>query len=190
MYERTLVIGDSIAAGHIEDSGLDAGWPALLGVPEAMRQGVDGTTAVDWAGDKNGMLTRALGTDCDRVIVSLGGNDALALQANPGKFSPEAAIAAGNAVGAVVSAFRNKGRQVFILCYACPNPQLGDWRMYLGTMVLNGALQAACPSGTRFIRPGAVMRDPACWTGSGIHPSLYGHTVLARLIADALGGPQ
>jgi len=37
-------------------------WPALLGCPPILCQGIGGTYARDWAEDQNGMLARAVST--------------------------------------------------------------------------------------------------------------------------------
>jgi len=78
---EVLVIGDSWASAREADTGIDAGWPHLLSVAASHRQGISGATAMQWAADHEGWLSRARHTPADAVIVSLLGNDArLALE--------------------------------------------------------------------------------------------------------------
>ena len=178
----TLVVGDSWAAGHAEETGQDNGWPTILGIPPALQQGVDGSKALDWAADVNGMLTRALATPSDRVIVCLGGNDALAADFSAG-VRPEAVAAASQAMTKIVKAFQEQGRKVFVLCYANPEPR--DWKSFFAVSALNAAVCASCPPPAVFIRPGNRLREPACW-GGGIHPTTYGHRILAEIVNETL----
>ena len=81
--EDILVVGDSYANACVSTptsvpSGgwiPNAGWPLLLGIPEANRQGVPGATAEEWANDFEGRLSRAKATQAEVCIIALCGND-------------------------------------------------------------------------------------------------------------------
>jgi len=73
-----IVFGDSWSAAREADTGLDGGWPRVLGIPAGHRFARSGSTAREWADDKYGRLTEVLkrATELDGPIVfSLAGND-------------------------------------------------------------------------------------------------------------------
>ena len=77
MIGNTLVIGDSWASALESDTGLHRGWPFFAGVPEHLRQGISGSTAVQWALNDDDRMSTAI--DASRnvncVVISLFGND-------------------------------------------------------------------------------------------------------------------
>jgi len=71
---KILTVGDSWASAIEADTRKDAGWPDIMEVD--FRQAIAGSTAEQWFGDKDGILTKAADTKADIAIVSLLGNDA------------------------------------------------------------------------------------------------------------------
>lgn len=78
MHENILVIGDSWASAYEADTKQDAGWPEIMGIPVDLRQGISGSTAIEWAANEDGRFGWAIGTEARIVIISLLGNDARA----------------------------------------------------------------------------------------------------------------
>ena len=180
---RVLVVGDSWAAGHIAETGLDEGWPVMMGVAPELRQGIDGATAADWAANKNGCLARALTTPCDAVVVSLMGNDAFAAWGD-GKLAPAEIEAARSSMSNVVSCLMGKNVPVYVILYGSP---CDDWKTFLGLLALNYEIGIACPPGVTLISTAEVLTGKECWAANDrIHPSAEGHRRLAARISAAL----
>ena len=176
------VIGDSWASAREADTGLDAGWPAMMGIQPELRQGISGSTAAEWHGDKDGRLTRAIQTQADVVIVSLLGNDARAAMAD-GQVTAEEIAAALLHMRTAVSAVQRK--LTIVLLYADPfcgqNPQAR-----IAVPILNGAIRAAC------FGMSVVFADTGSWLtsehfdGRDIHPTQAGHAVIAERMAELI----
>lgn len=186
--KSALIIGDSYSAAREGDTQLDRGWPALLGVSAAWRQAVSGSTAAQWAGDYQGWLSRAKGTACDAVIMSLLGNDAF--QAAPGLQSNPAA-----AVVAVAEAYKNMEtvlavvyrQPIFVLLYPdAYNGKNSVWNF--GLPMLNGAVRHA----VAVAAPNAVLVDlgtilsPQDFNGVDYHPIQSGHVKIAAYFSKLL----
>ena len=183
--ERLLVVGDSWASAYRSDTRRDDGWPEAIGLPAELRQGVDGSTAVQWSADFNGMLSRALATDADGVVISLGGNDAVAIKSDSSNL-PGKVDAARRALGDVVTKFQNKyGKdRVWVLLYANPWPDRLDATM--ATAALKGVMMAACPEGTQFWDTGAFL-DASCFSNGDYHPNCEGTVREANSICELTG---
>jgi len=177
---RILVIGDSWGAGRVADDGTDNGWPLMMGIPPELRQAVDGTTALQWASDVGGMLTRALNTACDCVVISLGGNDAFAIYADK-VVTPKEIADASAALAKVVALFVAKGIPVFIMQYA--NPFRNDWHAWAAVTCINAKIRSASPGATP-IESESVLNDASCFNGSDVHTTCEGNRRLAGLITD------
>lgn len=181
--KRILVVGDSWAAGHVAEDKTDNGWPVMMGIPLELRQGVDGTTAAQWAADAGGMLTRALNTPCDCVVVSLMGNDAFAANSD-GNVTPEEIEGALAAMKRVVSVLIEKHKEVYVLLYA--NPYRTDWKAAAAVWYLNFLIRkASC--GARVIETGIVLADAKSFAAGDFHPSYEGHRLLAGMIRGIVG---
>ena len=182
--KRLLVVGDSWAAGHVSDDGSDNGWTVMLGIPQELRQGVDGTTAAEWAADVGGRLSNALATPCDAILVCLGGNDAFAAWSDKRITSDEIAGVAAN-TAAVVAALLGKGVPVYVLLYA--NPWPNDWQARLAVFGLNNTIAFKMPSSVNVLRSAEVLSLPEHWANNDYHPSYAGHKALAAFIAAKTG---
>lgn len=175
--KKILVVGDSWSSAREEDTGMDAGWPAMLGVPYYLRQAVAGSTAGDWSRDFSGRLTLALETPCDCVVMSLLGNDALAAISD-GKITLEEVTTALSAYRQVVYRLMLQHREVFVLLYA--NPFRGSLTKAVGVSLLNAAIMKSSPDGTKFIMTEDVLDDMDFM--GGIHPVKAGWEKVGRLI--------
>jgi hypothetical protein len=182
---RLLVIGDSWASAKRSDSGRDNGWPEMLGIPDEYRQGVDGSTAVQWDADQNGMLTRALGTPCEKVVISLGGNDAFALGEN--KRAAQQIDAARAALNRVVARFQDKvgATNVWVLIYANPWPD--NPSSAVETEALKLIMIGSCPNGTQFWDTGKVLNTAECFSNNDYHPNLEGSVRLSNDVQSLTG---
>ena len=183
---RTLVIGDSYSSAIEADTGLDRGWPEILGIDPDCRQAVAGTTAVQWARDNFGRLTRAIRTPADVVILSLLGNDALQNIVTRPVSIQEIWTALG-AMRQVVNSIRVDRKRVIVLLYADPfRGKRPEFAMGLG--LLNGSIKLSCPYKTEFFDASFVLGDEH-FNGTDIHPTRAGHEVIATGMAAMLGGP-
>lgn len=176
--KRILVVGDSWGAGHVAEDQTDNGWPVMLGIAEELRQAVDGTTAVQWASDFNGMLTRAVMTTCDCCVVSLLGNDAMYAYGDK-TITPQEVADATAALRKVLMTLMGVHSRVLVMTYANPYPQ--DWRAGLVVGAINAAIRA-CAAGAEIIATSDVLNGPECFACGDFHPSYEGHRRLAKQI--------
>lgn len=177
---RTLVIGDSWASAREADTGRDAGWPEMMGVPAELRQGVSGSTAAQWEADYDGWLTRARQTEAGVVIVSLLGNDARAAVSD-GRVTADEVATGLRDMRAVVKAVQRP--LTIVLLYA--DPFCGaQAQSRVAIPLLNGAIRWACNG-----LP-TVYADTGTWLtrehfdGRDIHPTQAGHAVIADRMRD------
>ena len=181
--KRILVVGDSWAAGHVAETQTDEGWPVMAGVPDYLRQGVDGSTAVDWANDKNGMLTRALGTPCDAVVVSLGGNDVMYAGS---KMTPALVAGIVRALSTVVNRLAEAHPQVWLMTYANPYPDRPD--VGLAVMAMNFGIRLSGGSAkAKIFDTAKLLTEAGDFAAADFHPSLAGHRKLADAIVKEIG---
>lgn len=182
--KRVLFLGDSWMASRVDGEGDTGLMYDILDIPASMRQAVSGSTAAQWSVDHNHMLSKAMSTRCDAVVLSLGGNDAFAALNNDGKITEDEISAMLTAVSSVVGLLTAKFKEVYVVLYANPYP--GNWRSAFGSMMLNAALISAMPSTVRLIHSSAVLID-ADFPGTGIHPNRSGYEKLAALIRKEVG---
>ncbi len=175
--KNLLVIGDSWASAHEADTGNQyAGWPKILGVAPDLRQAIAGSTAAQWAGDRDRCLSNAIATPAPFVLISLGGNDL----GNFRNFS-DAANAIFN-LRKVIGSFHD--RKTIVMLYANPFPGRADAET--AVHLLNRGISYACRGFTHvsFLHTDKILcpehflqqhpRD--------IHPTRAGWQVVAHAI--------
>lgn len=116
-----IVFGDSWSAARESDTGRDEGWTSLCGVSRLNNFARSGSTAREWADDKDGCLSNVLKRAAiirGPIIFSLVGND-IRHAADDGKISPREVLDAFRAVKSVVSRFP-KTRQLVMIMYRDP----------------------------------------------------------------------
>jgi len=173
-----LVVGDSWASAVEGDTGLDRGWPSIMDIPIEYRQAIAGSTAEEWAANKDDRLSKAMETKTDTVIISLMGNDARAAYAD-GKVTSDEVSRALVAMRAVVKKV-SRGRNAFVLLYADPFSG-NDPSHKLILPVLNGAIRMASFGYAQPLDLGDVL-GPKDFDGKDIHPTRAGHEVMAEYI--------
>ena len=177
--KRILVVGDSWGAGHVAEDQTDNGWPVMLGVPPELRQAIDGTTAAQWASDTNGMLSRALNTECDCVVVSLGGNDVMYAG---GKVDFAKVREIVRNLNFVLKRFTEKGKRVLVFGYGNPYP---DDPVKSGVVnAINLGIRWAAFGVADVVSLASVLTEPSDFANSDFHPSYAGHHKIAEKIAE------
>ena len=179
---KTLVIGDSWASAVEADTGDEAGWPEIMGIERGLRLGVGGSTAAQWAADKDEWLTQARQTEADVVLVSLLGNDARHAVSD-GRVTADEIETGLRDMRAVVEAVLRP--LTIVLLYA--DPFCGaQAQARVGVPLLNGAIRWACNG-----LP-VVFADTGAWLtqehfdGRDIHPTRAGHAVIAAQMLDII----
>jgi len=177
-----LVVGDSYSAAREGDTGLDLGWPDVMGIDHAKRQAVSGSTAAQWAADFGGRLTQALNTPSDVLILSLLGNDAFAaLAAGFNLLTAEQVEKAYVSLHAVVAQLCEGRQRSIVLLY--PDPFNGRNSQYdVGLPLLNGAIRSACAvqaHAIEFVDLGEWL-TPGDFNGTDMHPTRAGHQIIAQ----------
>lgn len=182
--EKILVVGDSWASAVVAGDPEHLGWPSLLGIPPAMRQAVPGSTAAQWDADHKDMLSRAVRTPSDVVIVSLLGNDALQAIAD-GSVTPDEVSRGLAALFHVFLAFEDRDRVIAML-YADPFSG-ANATFAIMLPLLNAAIVNMLPAGVETFDTRTVLL-PTHFDGKDIHPNLAGHQAIAdglkRLIEE------
>ncbi len=185
--DKILTIGDS---WMVEVNGGGDPWPVLLGVPDGLRQGIRGTTALDWADDHDGILTRAVNTPADAVVISLGGND-LRAALKDGHLSGHEVIDGMANLLRVIKATRKW--RVVLMQYAnvfANHPSLslvGAGVVYLLNRYL--ALAAWIAGGVELLRCDdflAAEDMPPAGADVDIHPTQSGHVKIANKVIELL----
>lgn len=169
MSDRILMIGDSWAACHEEDTGNQyGGVPDMLHLPHALRQAVCGSTAEQWANDFENRLTKAAGEfNAEVVIVSIGGNDA-------GSWSLSGIA---EDVATVLNAVRKKRTILQLYTNPFPSNPLAE----MGVGFLNSLLMNAAPPWVEIFHTSKVL-DPSDFlqnNRSQIHPTREGWAKVA-----------
>ena len=175
-----LVVGDSWAAAREEDTGLDEGWPLMMGIPKSHRQGVSGTTAAQWANNEDGMLKRARRASADVVIVSLLGNDARHAM-DDGKIMPNEIATGLRDLRTVVKTVMRK--VTIVMLYADPYSG-GNASSRIGVPLINGVIQFACGGLPVVFAVTGQWLGPGQFNGKGIHPVKAGHRIIAENMKD------
>jgi len=181
---KTLVLGDSWASAIEADTGRDAGWPEIMGIPSDMRQAVAGSTAAEWAADKDGRLTRAINTEADAVIISLMGNDGRHAMSD-GVLTIAEMVGMVRSMRRVVDTLQRS--LTVVLLYADPYSGRDDTAA-MGVSFLNSAIRWACRDlPVTFVDTGDWLTQEH-FDGKDFHPTRAGHEVIAAHIAEILPG--
>lgn len=183
---KILAVGDSWASAVEGDTGLDRGWPEILELPEDCRQGISGSTAYEWAQNKDERLTKALESKADVIVLSLMGND-FRHAYDDGKVTSEEVSLALTSMSSVVRMLSRRSR-VFTLLYA--DPFDGKNKIYkYGLPMLNAGIRAASFMRADCIDLGSIL-SPEHFDGKDIHPTRAGHEVIAQYLGNYLMGGE
>jgi len=179
---RTLVIGDSWASAVEADTGNDAGWPEIMGVPRELRLGVSGSTAAQWAADHEGWLTRAQQVEADAVIVSLMGNDGRHAMSD-GRVTISEIAGMVRSTRAVVESVQR--RLTIVLLYADPFGAEHE-QSAMGVAALNMAIRWAGRGMPVVYAPTGDWLTGEHFDGRDIHPTRAGHEVIAHRMRELI----
>ena len=174
---KILSIGDSwlkvVAGGGTP-------WPDIIG---ADNQGISGSTAAEWAADRDGRLTKAKNTEADVVIISLMGNDARHAVADGVVTTNEIVAALRNMRTVIETVLRPL---TIVLLYA--DPFCGDnAQARMGVPLLNGAIKFACDMPVVFLDTSKFLGREH-FDGTDIHPNRAGHEMIAIKAQEIIGG--
>ena len=179
--DNCMTVGDSWASGVVAGSG--CGWPLLLGIPDALRQAVSGSTAQQWAMDFDGRLTRAARTQADVVVISLLGNDAMAAMTDGAVTVRDVADGLKH-LRCVIEEVRKP--RTIVMLYADPFVGL-QTRFAVAVQMLNVAICSQLPPGVETFDTRTVLRHEH-FDARDIHPNADGHVAIARALGAMIGG--
>jgi len=177
-----LVVGDSISAAREADTGLDRGWPEIMGIPADMRQAVSGSTAAEWAMDRNGMLTKARNTQADILIMSIMANDIMRA-ASDGRVTGMEIAAAIYDMSQVLRALYRP--LTIVLLYADPFCGANAQAAAVVPRLNQGCRIACFGRDVVFVELGEIL-GPEHSYGTDIHPTRAGHAVIAAHLIDVI----
>lgn len=118
---KIVLFGDSYTHGRLPHSRIDGALPNELNVDSNYCFARSGSTAQEWAIDKDGLLSKVISSDAEIAVGSLGGNDLFAALAD-GNVSFFERIAMMGALYAVLSKISENKKVVFMLY---PDPFVG-----------------------------------------------------------------
>lgn len=174
---KLLFIGDSWAAGVVGGNGdveWDArSWPVIISEDTESRQAKKGSTASQWANDFDGNLTRAIKTDADVCILSIGGNDAMASYAD-GKIDLAELFSIISGIRKTIIAVRKK--QTIVILYA-PFDSRMETEAYCAAT--NSLIKFACPDGVECCDTSKFLTTD-CFCSGDIHPNAKGQALIAE----------
>ena len=181
--DHIVLLGDSYANGHAPDGTVGHLADALC-LPEVNRLARSGSTAIEWASDKDGMLTRALYHPAPVVVMSLGGNDAFAALKDGVVTLSEIVLPLSSLY--YVMRILGPRRRIIVMLYPDPycgaRPQSASYhRLLIGAL---RALVAAVP----YAEPFAIspILGPQHFDGSDIHPLPSGYRAIASAMRKTL----
>jgi lysophospholipase L1-like esterase len=181
-----LVIGDSWSSAVVSSATWQEvdrqGWPLILGIPDANRQAVAGSTAAQWAEDYNGWLTRAKNTPADVIILSLLGNDAFAALA--GGITPQEVADGITNFWRLVT--MPHGARKIVLQYTDPFCGTDATKALLCSM-LDAVIAEECRMTAVDTFDTKTVLNPEHFTPGSIHPNQAGHQAIADGLAQMLG---
>lgn len=177
-----LIVGDSHAEGYLPHSKIrsNAIAEAVGALPE-LRLAVSGSTAIDWARDLDGRLTRAEAHSygCEAALVSLLGNDLFAASAD-GNVTVAEIAASIAALYEVLHTLSGLPQRLFVLLYGQPFQQPTP-EQARGLALLNEAI-TACANTVALITGNPIefideskILDASDWPGDDIHPFESGY---------------
>lgn len=175
---KILAVGDSWASAVEGDTGMDRGWPEVMGIPEHCRQGISGSTAYEWAQNKDERLSRAMEANADIIFLSLMGNDARHAYED-GKVTSDEVSRALTSMRDVVKMLSGRSR---VIAFLYADPFAGKDLIYkYGLPMLNAGIRAATFLRAECIDLGDVL-GPEHFDGKDIHPTRVGHEVMAEYL--------
>lgn len=187
---RILIVGDSHAKCRLPHGSVDSDAIAnRLDVPDELRLAVSGSTAIEWASDKDGWLSRAqaLAAECDAVLISLLGNDLFAA-ARDGHIETSEVAAAAGALYEVVRSIAIAAPRTFVLLYGYPYHD-SNVRNILALEALDGAIEAVVET-VRVVTGSRIetiderrIVSRSDWPGDDIHPLESGYIAIADEVA-------
>lgn len=141
---RVLFTGDSWISAVMADklSNPNAGWTEMLSKEEGLyttRHGIAGSRAIQWAEDRDGILTQAKACKADTVFISLMGND-MRDALSDGSLTIKELMTSAKALETVVRELRRK--RTIVMLYTNPFP--GDEVSEFLVKFLNNLIMMAC----------------------------------------------
>jgi hypothetical protein len=167
--KRVVLLGDSY---------VDALWPELLGVPKRFRQGIAGSLAHEWARDVGGRLSRAVAAPCNKMIISLGGNDVMQAMLD-GEITDQEIERIYRDLEVVRDATQGKKRYVFLY----PDPYIGTPKSLKNLVVpMNAGLRYVYGTGAAYIDLYKLLNSDVYFNPPDIHPIKKGQIRIADYV--------
>lgn len=168
-----LVIGDSWSVG----------WSSYLerfSGRKVHSQGIIGSTADEWAKNKNGCLSKAKSTKADTVIISLTGNDFQVAMKNDNMTSREI-VAAYLSLRKVLKVLRRK--KTIIILYADPFSGK-DPMSRVAVPLFNAFIQISCIGFDVEFADTSQWLESIHFDGVDIHPNELGKKTIGKHLSN------
>ena len=191
---KVLIIGDSHAKGYLPHSRIDSDAIAnRLGTPDHLRQAVSGSTAREWALDRDSRLAHAQisAGEADATLISLCGNDLFKMAAD-GVVDDSEIAQMGCHLTHVLTELALPSRRTFVMLYGYPFKDVrAQALMAVQRLDAFIAATAAAVAEIHNIKIETIDERlillPEDWPGDDIHPFESGYFRLADEIDRRMG---
>jgi lysophospholipase L1-like esterase len=189
---KIVLFGDSYTHGRLPHSQTDGALPNELGLESNCCFAKSGTTAQEWAINKDGMLENVISSDADIAVGSLGGNDLFVALAD-GNVTFLERIAMMGALYMVLKRISETKKTILMLY---PDPFSGTRADAIEaqkqlTMALNLIVSAVNKEKNNIVTLDlSTVLNSSHFDNVDIHPNVEGYKVMAKAITEAVSKLQ
>lgn len=189
---KIVLFGDSYTHGRLPHSQTDGALPNELGIESSYCIAKSGTTAQEWAINKDGMLEAVINSDAEIAVGSLGGNDLFAALSD-GTVTFLERIAMMGSLYAVLKRI-SESKKTILMLY--PDPFSGtradavEAQKQL-TIALNLIVSAVNKENDNIITLDlSTVLNSSHFDNVDIHPNIEGYKVMAKAITEVVSKLQ
>lgn len=185
------LFGDSYAAGRLPHSQTDGALRDALGVPLYNDFARSGSTAQQWAADKDGLLSALISSSAEITVGSLAGNDAFAAIADGVVTDLEKVVALASIFHVLM---RLRRRRVILMLYpdpfqgTRPDAAAGHRRLVEAISAVAGYANAI--NGNITLLDLSTVLGPQHFDGQDVHPSAAGYAAMAAAVRNQIQSLQ
>lgn len=182
-----VLFGDSYAAGRLPHTQTDGAFRAALGLPLFADYARSGSTAQQWAANKDGWLSSLISSTADIAVGSLGGNDAFAALADGVVTDLEKVVALASIFHVLM---RLRRRRVILMLYPDPfqgaRPDAAAGHRQLVEAISAVAGYANSINGNITLLDLSTVLGREHFDGLDIHPNEAGYQAMGAAVMDLI----
>ena len=182
-----VLFGDSYTAGRLPHTQTDGAFREALGLPLFADYARSGSTAQQWAADKDDTLSALISSGADIVVGSIGGNDAFAAAADGVVTDLEKVVALASIFHVLM---RLRRRRVILMLYPDPfqgtRPDAAAGHRQLVDAISAVAEYANSINGNITLLDLSTVLGPEHFDGLDIHPNATGYAAMAAAVREVV----